>query len=256
MGGVAYAGAVPNRRGKLDPRTERELARRAAGGDTEAREALVTAMLPLVRQIARAYVGRGEPIEDLVQVGALGLVKAIDRFDLERNVRLTTFATPTISGEIKRHFRDRAWAMRTPRELQELYAALRSASDAYEAAHGNRPSIPELCALTGRSEEDVLDALSAGSNFRTASLDAPAGDDDGTVGDMVGMSDPGFGRAESRAMIARSSQCLSDRERTVLTLHYVRGMTQREIAEQIGVSQMHVSRLLRKALERLREHLT
>jgi len=232
------------------------LTRYQRDGDHEARAELVEALLPLVRQIAQSYSGKGEQVEDLIQVGSLGLLKAIERFDLDRGVRLSTFASPTISGEIKRHFRDRTWALRTPRDLQELYAALRQAERDFERSQGRSPTIAELCELTGRDEEAVLDALAAGRNFRTRSIDAPTAGEDLALADRIGSVDPGYDAAEARAVIAACADDLDERQRHILACHYTRGMTQREIAAQIGLSQMHVSRLFRQALETMRAAAT
>jgi RNA polymerase sigma-B factor len=236
---------------------ERMLLERVQHGDQAARDELVERMLPFVRQIARAYADRGELLEDLVQVGAIGLVNAIDRFDLGRGLRLSTFAGPNISGEIKRHFRDRAWAVRTPRDLQELYAVLRAETEVFSREHGRSPTVRELCELTGRAEEQVLDALSAGRNFRAASLDMPATDDDGSsLGDTLGGDDERFARAEDRATLDRGLRALGERERRIVLLRFVQGLSQREIAAQVGVSQMHVSRLLRRSIDDLRATIT
>jgi len=243
------------RRRPLGAADERRLLERVhLHGDRGARDELVERMLPFVRRIARGYAERGELLEDLVQVGAIGLVNAIDRFDLDRGLRLSTFAAPNISGEIKRHFRDRAWAVRTPRDLQELYASLRAEGERFAREHGGRsPTIAELCALTGRDEEHVLEALSAGRNFRAASLDAAPGDDGGTLGDALGDDDDGFDRAEERAMVERGLRALGERERRIILLRYAQGLSQREIAAMVGISQMHVSRLLRRSIDELRD---
>lgn len=241
---------------RLSSSDERELVARVRDGDRGARDELVESMLPLVRQIARSYANKGETVEDLVQVGAIGLLKAIDRFDLDRQVRLSTFASPTISGEIKRHFRDRTWAIHTPRDLQELYAAIRRESGSFEAEFGVKPTIPQLCEITGREEEAVMDALSAGANFHASSLDAPLDGDGGVVGDAIGLPDHGFDLAEARAVVSDAAKTLDDRSRRLLVLHYSKGLSQREIAERMGLSQMHVSRLLHRALETLRTAVT
>jgi RNA polymerase sigma-B factor len=246
--------AAPRSRGPLRAAEERHLLERVhLHGDHGARDELVERMLPFVRRIARGYADRGELFEDLVQVGAIGLVNAIDRFDLDRGLRLSTFAAPNISGEIKRHFRDRAWSVRTPRDLQELYASLRAEGERFVREHGRSPTIAELVALTGRDEEHVLEALSAGRNFRAASLDAPPDDGGGTLGDALGRDDAGFDRAEDRAMVARGLRALGERERRIILLRYAQGLSQREIAAMVGISQMHVSRLLRRSIDELRD---
>lgn len=254
--------AAPSRAGlggtrrSLGAAEERALLERVhLHGDRDARAQLVERMLPFVRRIARTYADRGEMLEDLVQVGAIGLVNAIDRFDLDRGLRLSTFAAPNISGEIKRHFRDRAWAVRTPRDLQELHAALRNTTDRFTKANGRAPTVAELCELTGRDEEHVLDAISAGRNFRAASLDAPRDEDTGSLGDTLGGEDFEFARAEDRATIGVGLRALGERERRIVLLRYVEGLSQREIAAQVGISQMHVSRLLRRSIDDLRAAL-
>lgn len=256
MTGSSSSGPPPPRGRSLAAAEERALLERVhRGGDRQAREELVTRLLPFVRRIARSYADRGEQLEDLVQVGAIGLVNAIDRFDLERDVRLSTFAAPNISGEIKRHFRDRAWAVRTPRDLQELHAAVRTATDRFSGTHGREPTVAELCDLTGRDEEQVLEAIAAGRNYRTASLDAATEEDGATLGDTLGSTDAGFDRAEDRALLLRGLRLLPERERTIVLLHFAEGLSQREIAERIGISQMHVSRLLRRSVDAMREAL-
>ncbi|MEI2702240.1 MAG: SigB/SigF/SigG family RNA polymerase sigma factor [Baekduia sp.] len=255
---MTYVNASPRTSvpGRSRPARERFLLERIhRHGDAQARDELVELMLPLVRHIARSFAGRGEQLDDLVQVGALGLIKAIDRFDLDREVRLSTFASPTIAGEIKRHFRDRTWSLRTPRDLQELYARVRERTADFEATHGRSPTIGELAEATGHDEEQVLDALAAGSNMRTASLDTPVDDNAQTIGDVIGTRDEGFDRAEARAVVAEGLKKLEPREQRIIALHYAAGLTQREIAAQVGISQMHVSRLLRRSVETMREEL-
>jgi len=244
-------------RGLLDAAEERALLERVhLHGDMQARTELVERLLPFVRRIARGYADRGEHLDDLIQVGAIGLVNAIDRFDLDRGLRLSTFAAPNISGEIKRHFRDRAWAVRTPRDLQELHARLRVIADGFFKQQGRAPTVAELCEITGHDEEHVLDAISAGRNFRAASLDAPREEDGGSLGDALGAEDHGFERAEDRATLDRGLRALGERERRIVLLRYVDGLSQREIAARVGVSQMHVSRLLRRSIDQLRSAIT
>ena len=233
-------------------------------GDAAARSELVERLLPFVRRVARSYSGRGEPFEDLVQVGAIGLVNAIDRFDLDRGLRLSTFAAPNISGEIKRHFRDRAWALRTPRDLQELHALVRSNTSQFLERHGRSPTVAELCGLTGHNEEQILDAIAAGRNYSAVSLDAPResgpdGADDGdgrSLGERLGSDDRAFDHADDRDLLERSLSVLGARERQIVLLRYVDELTQREIAERVGVSQMHVSRLLRRSIDDMRAALS
>jgi RNA polymerase sigma-B factor len=228
-------------------------------GDVRAREQLIERYLPLARRLARRYQRADEPLEDLVQVASLGLLKAIDGFDIARDVAFSSYATPTILGELKRHFRDRTWSVRVPRDLQEL--ALRVDRAVAEMSGGKRhaPTIGELATAVAASEEQVLDALQAASAYRAGSLDAPRpgqpGEDSGEslVGDTLGVEESGFTRAEERATLGPLLALISPRERLVLTLRFREDLTQAEIGERIGVSQMQVSRILRRALTRVRE---
>jgi RNA polymerase sigma-B factor len=223
--------------------------------DADAREALVALMLPLARSVARRYAGKGEPLDDLEQVASLGLIKAIDRFDLGRDVRFATYAVPTIAGELKRHFRDRGWMLRVPRDIQEQSARLTRARETLVHDLGRAPTVAELCAATGLDEEQALEALSAGEAYRALSLDEPLAD--GTTSmDLVGDDDENFERAEARAMLHDGLHQLPLREREILHLRFFEGLTQREIADRVGISQMHVSRLIRRTVERLREQIT
>jgi RNA polymerase sigma-B factor len=219
--------------------------------DLGARETLVSLMLPLARSVARRYAGKGEPLDDLEQVASVGLIKAIDRFDLGRDVRFATYAVPTIAGELKRHFRDRGWMMRVPREVQEQIGRAR---EALVRDLGRSPTVAELSASTRLSEEEVLEALAAGEAYRALSLDEPLGDGSTSM-DLVGRDDGGFERAEARAMLREGLHGLAPREREILHLRFYEGLTQREIAERVGISQMHVSRLIRRTVERLREEI-
>jgi len=225
-------------------------------GDTSAREAVVQRFLPLARQLARRYAGAGEPLDDLVQVASLGLLKAVDRFDPDREVAFSSFAVPTILGELKRHFRDRAWSIRVPRDLQELSLKLDPAQEAASRDLGRAPTPSELAARLGVTEEEVLEAREASHAYRAMSLDRPRteGDDDGgVVSDSMGGEDPAFSRAEDAATVHRLLRLLTPREREVLRLRFEEDLTQQEIGDRIGVSQMHVSRLIRQAIARLGE---
>jgi len=218
------------------------------------RERMIVEHLPLVRGLARRYADRGEPLDDLVQVGTIGLIKAIDRFEPERGFKLASFATPTILGEIRRHFRDRSWTVRVPRGIQEARAQISHAVSELSAENGRSPSVREIAESTGLSMEDVLEALAAGSAQRPAPLASPGGaDGDDEVGISVGIEDTGYAQAEARATLDSGLSALPARERVILHLRFEEGMTQSQIAERIGVSQMHVSRLIRRALEALRE---
>jgi RNA polymerase sigma-B factor len=225
-------------------------------GDPAAKEALVDRFLPLARQLARRYQRAEEPLDDLVQVASLGLLKAIDRFDPERQIAFSSYAVPTILGELKRHFRDRTWAVRVPRDLQELSLRVDRAIGTLSRDLHRAPSVGEIATAIGASEEQVLEALEASGAYRAASFDAPraGGDDDtgDTMGDAVGLDDSGFGLAEDRATLDRLMQAIGEREREVLRLRFVEDLTQAEIGERIGVSQMQISRLIRQSLARLR----
>jgi RNA polymerase sigma-B factor len=223
-------------------------------GDSTARAVLVERLLPLAQGLARRYAGRGEPLDDLEQVACVGLLKAIDRFDPSRDVRFATFAVPTIAGEIKRHFRDKGWMLRVPREVQELHARLAAARDALTAQHGRSPTIRELAAAAGATEDQVVEALGAAGAYRLASLDAPASaDGPEVVGDGVADQEDGFAAAERRMLVGGGLRHLAPREREIVRLRFFEGLTQREIAREVGISQMHVSRLLRRAVEGLRD---
>ncbi len=241
------------RQARLSPGRERELLRRwHLHGDQQARATLVEKMLPLVRHIARSYVGQGETLEDLVQVGCIGLVQAIDRFDIDRGLRLSTFATPTIAGEIKRHFRDRTWMLRTPRSLKELSATLGVAREQFASENGRSPTVAELCQQTGHGEKDVLDALEAGRNYAVVSLDAPAREnEDRLPSDGIGTHEAGFDRADDRTFLRQKLKVLPERERRIIVLRFGGGLTQREIADRIGLSQMQVSRLLTQSIDQM-----
>ena len=231
---------------------ERRLLRRYhEHGDTRARDLLAEEMLPLARALAGRYAGRGEPLDDLVQVACVGIMKAIEGFDLSRDVRFSSYATPTVLGEIKRHFRDRTWALHVPRGTQELQLKVAKARDDLTHDLGRSPTVGELAAKVEASLEDVLDALQSAQAHRTRSFDEPAGEDS-TLAESLGSSDPELGRAEMRVLLDSAFDVLSERDREILRLRFEEDMTQTEISERIGVSQMQVSRLIRQALARLR----
>ncbi len=239
-------------------REDRELLRRYhQAGDTSARERLIARHLPLVRSLARRYAGRGEPLEDIEQVGAIGLIKAIDRFDLEREVSLATYATPNVVGEIKRHFRDKGWAIRVPRSLQELNAKMSGAIDDLTAQLGHSPSVAEIAGSLGTTTEEVLEALEVGTAYTALSLDAgPGGDEDGSDPmETIGSVDAEFDRSEDRATLGPALAQLPEREREILRMRFEEGLPQTQIAERVGLSQMHVSRLIRRSLAAMREEL-
>jgi RNA polymerase sigma-B factor len=236
-------------------RADRRLLERAHDGDQAARAALVDRFLPLARQLARRYVRGGEQIDDLNQVASLGLLKAIDRFDPARDTAFSSFAVPTILGELKRHFRDRGWSVRVPRDLQELAVKLEPASEALLRELGRAPTLAEMARRLDTSVELVLEAREAAAAYRAVSLDRPRDDDDDAdpLGHAVGIEDPGFAVAEDAATVERLMRVLSEREREVLRLRFAEDLTQAEIGGLVGVSQMHVSRIIRQAVARLRE---
>jgi len=223
-------------------------------GDPAVRDRLVEMHLGLAEYLARRFDRRGEPVEDLVQVASLALINAVDRFDPDRGLEFTTFAVPTIVGELKRHFRDKGWALRVPRRLQELH--LRLVTTVAELTHelGRSPSIPEIAERAQASPDEVIEAIEAGRAYRSASLDAPAPGDDVTVPAAwrIGETDDRLAGVEERNELAGLLAELPERERAILVLRFYDGLTQSEIAERIGISQMHVSRLLTRTLERLR----
>jgi RNA polymerase sigma-B factor len=225
-------------------------------GDLQAREQLIEQYMSLVRSLARRYSYRGEQLEDLVQIGAIGLIKAIDRFDLERGVELTTYATPNIIGEIKRHFRDKGWSVRVPRGLQELNVQLSRLVEQLTVQLGRSPTIPELAQAAGAQEEEVLEALESGRAYSSLSLSAGAGGD-GEDGldplESIGTEEHQYEVSEDRAVLAPGFKALDERERWILQLRFFEGLTQSQIAQQVGISQMHVSRLIRRSLEKIRE---
>jgi RNA polymerase sigma-B factor len=224
-------------------------------GDTAARDAVIERFLPLARQLARRYERPDEPIEDLVQVASMGLVKAVDRFDPSREVAFSSFAVPTILGELKRYFRDVGWAVHVPRSIQERVLEVSRAVSELSRSLGRSPSPAELAAATAFTLEEVLEAMEAATAYDSVPLEAPGSADEGGRAGFVerlGEEDPGFELAEYSASLAPELRELSERDRRVLYLRFVEDLTQSEIAEQIGVSQMHVSRIIRAALAKLR----
>jgi RNA polymerase sigma-B factor len=225
-------------------------------GDRAAREALVQRFLPLARQLARRYQRGSEPLDDLTQVASLGLLKAIDRFDPDRASAFSSFAVPTILGELKRHFRDRGWSVRVPRDLQEMAVRVERVAEELSRSLGRAPTPDEIAQHVGVTTEQVLEAREAAGAYRAVSLDRPRDDDeDDGIADWMGIEDPGFRLAEAAATVQRLMAVLSDREREVLRLRFEEDLTQSEIGARVGVSQMHVSRLIRQAVARLREEV-
>jgi RNA polymerase sigma-B factor len=253
--GGAYPQASEDRASRA--REDRRLLERLhRHGDPAARDALVERFLPLARQLARRYQHGGEQLDDLVQVASLGLLKAIDRFDPARETAFSSFAVPTILGELKRHFRDKGWAVRVPRDLQELAVRVDRVTDELSRDLGRAPSIAEIAEHIGTTAEQVLEAREAAAAYRAVSLDRSRDDDDEAdsgMAESVGIEDPGFGVAENAATVERLMRVLSQREREVLRLRFAEDLTQSEIGARVGVSQMHVSRLIRHAVSQLRE---
>jgi RNA polymerase sigma-B factor len=227
-------------------------------GDLAAREQLIEQYMSLVRSLARRYSYRGEQLDDLIQIGAIGLIKAIDRFDVDRGVELTTYATPNIIGEIKRHFRDKGWSVRVPRGLQELNVKLSKLVEELTVQLGRSPTIAELAKAAGAEEELVVEALESGRAYSSVSLSAGGGqDEDGELDPLesLGAEEPQYEVSEDRAMLAPGFRVLDERERKILHLRFFKGLTQSQIAQQVGISQMHVSRLIRRALEKIRAEI-
>lgn len=227
-------------------------------GDVGARDQLVERYMPLVKSLAARYSGRGEPQEDLIQVGSIGLLLSIERFDTERQVQFTTYAVPTIVGEIQRHFRDRAWALHVPRRMKELSVRLSRTVQTQTAELGRAPTIAELAQMTGAAEDEVVEALQTSEAYSTRSLSQPLGHDgsnDETMQDVLGHDDSGFSEVEDTVLIEAGLDALDERERRIVELRFFDGLTQSEIAARIEISQMHVSRLLRRALVTMRGRL-
>jgi RNA polymerase sigma-B factor len=223
----------------------------------QVRDLLVELHLPLVEYLARRFRNRGEPLDDLVQVATIGLIKSIDRFDLDRGVEFSTYATPTIVGEIKRHFRDKGWAIRVPRRLQEMTLALNRATADLSQRNGRAPTVTELAEHLGLSEDDVLEGLESANAYAAVSLDAPdlADDDAPAVSASLGVYDQALEGVVDRESLKPLLECLPPREKDILMLRFFANMTQSQIATDLGISQMHVSRLLARTLAELREGL-
>ncbi len=220
--------------------------------DPALRDQLVSDNIGLARRLAHRFAHRGQPYDDLVQVASIALIKAVDRFDPERNVAFSTFATGTIIGELKRHFRDRGWAVRAPRRIQELYLELGTITESLGHQLGRSPTVPELAEAADCSEEAILEAMEAGRGYRSASLDAP-GPGNLTLGDRLATEDTGTYLVEERSVLEPALAALPERSQRIVKLRFIDGLTQSEIAAEIGISQMHVSRLLAASLAQLRE---
>lgn len=242
-----------------DKQKTRELFRRyKEDGDMEAREQLVMSHLNLVRFLANKFKNRGEPLDDLVQVGYLGLLKAIDRFDPDRGLEFTTYATPTILGEIKRHFRDKGWSVRIPRRLQELSAKVNQATDTLTTQFQRSPTIQEIADYLDASLDEVLEAMESSSAYSSVPLEGTGSsenDDAPSVIDRYGSEDNELAFTDDRLVIEEALKGFSPREREVIELRFLKGMTQIEIAEQLGISQVQVSRLLRRTLKKIQDKI-
>ena len=227
-------------------------------GNLAAREQLIERYLSLVRSLARRYAYRGEQLDDLVQIGSIGLIKAIDRFDVDRGVELTTYATPNIIGEIKRHFRDKGWSVRVPRGLQELNVQLSRLIEQLTVQLQRSPTISELAEAAQVDEEAVLEALESSRAYSSLSLSTGGSQEDGEELDpleSIGTEEPQYEISEDWAVLAPGLKALDDREKAILHLRFFEGLTQSQIAQQIGISQMHVSRLIRRALQKIRDEV-
>jgi len=225
-------------------------------GRAALRDRAIEAWLPLARHLAARYHGRGEPADDLLQTATVGLIKAVDRFDPERGVEFAGFAIPTVLGEVKRHFRDRTWSVRVPRRTQELRMAITDANNVLLHMLGRSPTVADIAAHLGITEEEVLEGLEGARAYSAASLSTPvAGDDSMSLGDTLGADDHEYEMTELRMVLGTVLARLDERERTILSLRFYGNMTQSDIAARIGVSQMHVSRLITRALAKLRTEL-
>jgi len=220
------------------------------------RDSAIEAWLPLARHLANRYSGRGEPTDDLIQTATVGLIKAVDKFDPDRGVDFAGYAIPTIIGEIKRHFRDRTWSVRVPRRLQELRLAITEANSTLTHSLGRSPTVADIATHLAITEEDVLEGLEGARAYNATSLSTPISADGSTeLGDTLGDTDHEYELAETRVALGPALATLDEREQKILTLRFYGNLTQSQIADQIGISQMHVSRLLTKALTKLRGHL-
>ena len=228
--------------------------------DRKIRDHLVMMHQNLVRFLAGKFANRGEPLEDLVQVGVIGLINAIDRFDPERGTKFSTYATPTIVGEIRRHFRDKAWSLKVPRRLQELNLAANKAADGLSQRLGHPPTIQEIATDIGASEEETLEAIELGNAYDTVSLDSKlAYDGDSaplTLAEFVGDVDGSLQSIETYGDLKQAIECLEPREKAIIYYRFFRDMSQTEVAKRLNISQMHVSRLQQKAVKRLKELLS
>jgi len=225
-------------------------------GDRALRNELVEEHMRLAEFLARRFAHRGEAADDLRQVALVGLLKAVERFEPDRGLQFSSFATPTITGELKRYFRDRGWAVRVPRRIQELHLELDRTVNELSQEFGRPPTPAEIAQRAGVLEEDVLESMEAGSLYRLASIDAGRTDDESapSAAQRLGESDPELVAVDDRMAVSEMLAVLPEREQKIVYLRFFEGLTQSEIADQIGISQMHVSRLLVRSLETLGEH--
>jgi RNA polymerase sigma-B factor len=249
----AAGGRGPTERARRQ-RDDRRLMRRHQRGDAGARDELIERYMPLARSLALRYRRASEPLDDLIQVASVGLVKAVDRWDADRGLAFSSYAVPTILGELRRYFRDATWDVRPARDLQELCLAVEEAREKLWGELGRSPTVADLAERLERTPEEVVDALQATEGRSVRSLDAPVHEDEGasaSAGDLLGSADPEFARVEAGATIERMTGILDDRAREILRLRFQEDLLQSEIAERVGCSQMHVSRIIRSSLERL-----
>jgi RNA polymerase sigma-B factor len=252
-GGALEAGAEHHDREQV----REEFRRFARNRDATLRNELVKRHMGLAEYLARRFASKGEPLDDLVQVAALALIKAVDRFEPDRGLEFSTYATPTIVGELKRHFRDRSWVVRVPRRSQELHVRVSSVLGGLSQTYGRSPTISEIALAVGATEDEVVEAMEVGNAYRVASLDAPMrGEDSGTLGSRIGVEDQHLVNSEYRATLGPMIARFPEREQLILRLRFFEGRTQSEIAKELGISQMHVSRLLSRTLARLRAHVS
>jgi RNA polymerase sigma-B factor len=223
------------------------------------RDRVIEWYLPLARHLAGKFSGRGEAHDDLVQVATIGLIKSVDGYDPDRGVEFTSYAVPTISGELRRHFRDKGWTVRVPRRLQELKLSIANATGPLAQRLGRSPTVADLAEHLGISEDEVIEGLDSGNAYTAVSLSTPVGAGDAAateVQDLLGEDDPGLATVEDRAALRPLLAALPERERTIVVLRFFGNLTQSQIADRVGISQMHVSRLLSRSLASLRESMT
>ena len=249
----------PTSAARLRALDEQRAFRAAQAGDARAFDALVERFMPLARSVANRYARSGEPLDDLVQVASVGLIKAIRRFDLDRGLAFSSYAVPTIAGELRRHFRDRGWAVRPPRGLQESALQVTKVTEELTRRIGRPPTIRQIGQALEMTDEQVLEARSALNGMTAVSLASPrpgSGDGDDLLEETLGHEEAGFERVEARATVDQLSECLTERERDVVKLRFEDDLTQQEIGEILGVSQMQISRILRAALQKLSTQAT